>query len=132
MSHSYRPYSLSNPPAAPKKVRPQKPYSLDNPPQAPKRVQPPRRCRVGPVRRLVLPQTPPTVAPETTVQWPDVREKYLCFTPKDIEEETCIPFLEHLWELYFPFSQPRNAYEEAYLSLMRECIDSRLGLLRQM
>ena len=65
-------------------------------------------------------------------QWPEVRAKYLAFTTKDIEEETSIPFLERLWELYFPFSQPRNAYEEAYLSLMRECIDSRLGLLRNM
>ena len=58
-----------------------------------------------------------------------VREKYLTYSPSDIAAESSIPFLERLWELYFPFSQPRNNYEEAYLSLMRDCIDSRLGLL---
>ena len=59
-----------------------------------------------------------------------VRLKYLTSSPKDIETETSIPFLERLWEMYFPESQPRNAYEEAYLSLMRDCIDTRLDLLR--
>ena len=145
------------------------PYSLSNPPHAPK--APPKRLHASPstprigfamqLSRLVLPSTPPPPAPKKKkarvernlspiiIDWGIggaaedekkvaqqladslcVRAKYLTHTPADIERESSIPFLERLWELYFPASQPRNAYEEAYLSLMRDCIDSRLGLLR--
>ena len=73
---------------------------------------------------------------EKEAQWlansGSVRLKYLTHSPKDVEDFSDIPLLEKLWELYFPPSQPRNAYEEAYLSLMRECIDTRLGLLRRL
>ena len=73
---------------------------------------------------------------EKEAQWlansGSVRLKYLTHSPKDIEDFFNIPLLERLWELYFPASQPRNSYEEAYLSLMRECIDARLTILRHL
>lgn len=59
----------------------------------------------------------------------DVRAKFLTHSPDDIFEETDTDFLHRLWELYFPSDQPHNAYEEAFLLIMRECIDARLAEL---
>ena len=172
MSH---PFSHTNTPQALKMVRRKSaPYSLSNPPRAPRKDQ--VGGLIGKVRSLQLPSTPPPPAPRKamkarkkynlrpikldwgtgaakknvqpiTLDWGTaaaeieaqhlassgcVREKYLRITPLDISEEEDFTYLERLWELYFPASQPRNAYEEAYLSLMRSCIDERLGLLRNM
>ncbi|MEO1519076.1 MAG: hypothetical protein AAFV95_29010 [Bacteroidota bacterium] len=60
----------------------------------------------------------------------DVREKYLLHSPDDVAGECNVNYLERLWELYFPCEQPRNLMEEAYQTLMRECIDKRLVELR--
>lgn len=60
-----------------------------------------------------------------------VREKYLLHNPEDVSEETDERYLERLWELYFPHDQPRNLFEESYLKLMRDCINSRLADLRK-
>ena len=149
---SNRPYSLANLPNAPKKMVVVWPFSRLR--QTPRRVA---AVRSAEVRRLILPPTPPPPAPRKMskktevdltpipIDWgvltaekeaqsladsQCVRLKYLSCSPNDIEDETSLPFLERLWEMYFPSSQPRNAYEEAYLSLMRECIDNRMGLLR--
>ena len=158
---SNRPFSLTNLPEAPKKARLEKPYSLRNPPRAPKRENAVQTHLLGQISRLILPPTPPiipqpprkkarrtpvdltpipldwgmTVAEREARFLADtrcVRVKFLLSSPKQVESETNIEFLEKLWELYFPPSQPHNAYEEAYLSLMRECIEIRLGLLRKM
>ena len=60
-----------------------------------------------------------------------VREKYLRDSPETVMEMDNSAELERLWDLYFPASQPRNVFEEAYLCLMREAIDDRLLQLRQ-
>ena len=55
-----------------------------------------------------------------------VRAKYLSFDPNDISSMEDKHFLQHLAVLYFPSSQPRNWYEEAYCVLMREAVTKRL------
>ena len=111
-----------------------KPYSLENPPQAPKKKPArkslaERRGRLSNIPKLVLP------SPEKTQRWPEwrllaesgqVREKFLRFTPEDAEEIDDIDSLLHLRELYFPSSQPRNYYEVAYMQLVREALEARL------
>jgi len=133
-----------------------RPYSLTHPPNAPKKKKSQHMSIKRPISRLVLPPTPPPPAPKKKMrrsivdltpiplEWEKseeendarfladsgrVRAKYLRCSPKDIEKESSIPFLQELWELYFPHSQPRNKIEETYLSLMRDCIKSRLNLL---
>ena len=55
-----------------------------------------------------------------------VREKYLRHNPTSVMEMSDKCELEELWEQYFPASQPRKRFEEAYHFLMREVIDDRL------
>ena len=128
-------------------------FSLDNPPPAPKKTEPQRNSydKLTKVRRMLfsLPSPPPAPKKKRTtkvynltpiaLEWEEeakllastreVRAKYLTHSPQDVAEESNKEYLERLWELYFPCSQPRNAYEESYLSLMRSCIDSRLAEL---
>ena len=59
----------------------------------------------------------------------NIRAKYLRESPKDIFSERDKTYLVKLNSLYFPASQPRNNCEEAYLSLMRDCICARLSQL---
>ena len=56
----------------------------------------------------------------------EIREKFLRFSPEDVDEEDSCEDLHKLAELFFPCGQPHNAYEEAYLDLMREAISARL------
>ena len=152
------PYSLAKPPKAPKKRLTRRPFSLDNPPRAPKKEVGVRNYSCGQISRLVLPLTPQPPPPpkkkaekkefnltpipidwgtirmekeaQELAQTNCVRPKFLTYTPGMIDDLCDIPFLEKLWEMYFPSTQPRNAYEEAYLDVMRECIDLRLNVLR--
>ena len=110
------------------------PYSLENPPQAPKKKVErkglaERRGRLSHIPKLVLP------SPEKTQRWPEwrllaesgyVREKFLRFTPEDAEEIDDLDTLLRLRELYTPASQPRNLYEHAYVQLVAEAVDSRM------
>ena len=153
-----RPYTLANPPQAPRRMSQSKPYSLRHPPRAPKK-EATVSYLTGEISRLVLPPTPRALPPPTPkkrrvkmaydltpipIDWRtvvaekeaaflagsgSVREKYLTLSPKDIEAMVSIEDLEKLWEMYFPFSQPRNNYEESYLSLMRDVIDARINFL---
>ena len=124
MSNS--PYSLTKPPKAPKKARLEKPYSLRNLPRAPKKENGVRSYLLGQISRLILPPTPPPIMPlpprkkaRTAVDLTPipldwgmtvaereapfladtrcVRLKFLFSSPKDIENETSIEFLEKLW-----------------------------------
>ena len=130
--------------------------SLTNPPAAPKAKRKPLPT-LGSVRPLSFPSTPPPPAPKKAkppkrernltpipLHWGlsgwmrearfltergDVRQKFLTHSLEDIEEETDVAVLNNMWELFFPASQPHNAYEEAYLLLMRDAIDIRLAEL---
>ena len=55
-----------------------------------------------------------------------VRSKFLNLNPKDVAEMENRTFLNIIKEWYFPTSQPRNSYEEAYCQVMREAVDNRL------
>lgn len=46
----------------------------------------------------------------------EVRQKYLRLSPADIAWEDDSPTLEHLWERYFPASQPRTLHEEVNIN----------------
>lgn len=132
--------SLLNPPSAPKKKVERKPlptlgsvrclsFPALSPPPAPKKRK---------VLKKVLNLTPIPLDWDYSASFleaqiladsGEVREKFLINSPEDVVEETNKAFLERLWELYFPSTQPRNAFEEAYMRLMRDCIDSRLAEL---
>ena len=112
-----------------------KPYSLENPPQAPKKKPTreslaERRGRLSHIPKLVLPS--PEKKEASRPEWRllaesgYVREKFLNFTPEDAEEIDDIDSLIHLRELYFPSSQPRNHYEAVYIQLVREALEARL------
>ena len=104
------------------------PYSLANPPKAPKkRYQPSileRRGRFNHIPKLVL--------PEKKAEWQllaesgCVRQKFLNYTPEDIEEIDDIHTLLLLEKWYFPASQPHNVYEETYLAIMLDAIRNKL------
>ena len=109
------------PPNAPtKKTRTKTPKNLDG------------------VRRKLELEFPPSLSYDTSEETyeaqylastGDVREKYLRHTPYTVSELDDVEYLEKLWELYFPATQPRNVYEESYLELMRRSIDRRLRQL---
>ena len=106
------------------------PYSLTNPPNAPKKKVPrkslaERRGRLEKIPKLQFPE-------DEESRWSDwrlladsgyVREKFLRFTPEDAEEIDDFDALLRLRELYTPASQPRNLYEHAYVQLVQEAID---------
>ena len=58
-----------------------------------------------------------------------VRHKFLHYDPRDVAVMDKKEFLETMKQWYFPASQPRNWYEEAYCLIMREAITSRLSEL---
>ena len=59
----------------------------------------------------------------------NVRQKWLRYSPSDIEKMTDIEELEMLLDLYFPSEQPRTAEEAAYIEEMHACISRRLNVL---
>ena len=136
--------SLANPPNAPKtnRTRQPKPYKLQRirslvlpkspiliPPPAPKKSKKKRHFNRDPIP-LEWDVACSGIEAKWLAESGSVREKYLVNTPEDVAEEFDSDYLHRLWELYFPASQPRNAHEEAYLSLMRDCIDFRLSELQ--
>lgn len=80
-----------------------------------------------PPTEMVWGVTPVLVEAQILAESGDVRDKYLLHSPEDIVNEDNIKWLEKLWELYCPTSQPCKENEEAYLKLMRNCIDCRLA-----
>ena len=104
------------------------PYSLTNPPQAPKKVGLAER-RGHKVPKLVLPddERKPTLPEWRALAdsgW--VQTKYLRYNPEDIEEIDDIDMLLQLQKWYFPSSQPRNLFEETYLKLVLEAVNAKL------
>ena len=116
-----------------------KPYSLENPPNAPRRPTAPARllerrlARLSTLPRLTL---PPLVEPRE-MEAADlaatgcIRQRFLTWTPDDIEEIDDAESLFDLMKLFNPFSQPQNNFEEAYLSLLRDCCRKRIYALRR-
>ena len=100
--------------------------SLTNPPNAPKKKKPNRRQNQN--RRLNLDEE------DETVSWKwladrGVRPKFLRYNPDDVEEIDDIDTLLHIRELYLPPSQPQSLYEHSYCTLMVESVDSKLYTL---
>ena len=123
---------------APKKEMKKKTYDLESERKnlynsAPPPPPPPQRRRRTAFRLSPLPlvwgESPELVEAQALVESGDIRDKFLMNSPEDVVEETDVEVLEQLWELYFPPGQPHNRYEEAYLQLMRDCIDARLDML---
>ena len=127
--------SLTKPPNAPQKKQEKREFSnlekarrllfQPSPPPAPKKTGRRKKPNLEPIP-LEWGVSPCLIEAQFYAESGDVREKFLRNSPEDVAEMTDIPTLEKLWELYFPFSQPRNAMEEGYLALMRDCIDARL------
>lgn len=106
--------------------------SLANPPNAPKK----KSTRVPKPYRLQ--RIPPLQLPgkeEEKAGWcflrdsGYVREKYLRYTPEDVEEIDDLDTLTDLLHWYNPPSQPHNFYEACYLTLMLEAVRARLYVL---
>jgi len=135
---------LSRAPNAPKKER-VVPYSLAKPPGAPKKktVRQPKFERLQRLPRLVIPTDEEVKKAieaeekeeENEPEWAflrdsgRVRHKFLGYDPRDVAVMDDKDFLETMKEWYFPASQPRNWYEEAYCLIMREAITSRISQL---
>ena len=133
--------SLTKPPIAPKKkekcrslprlddVRRQL-FSdpLPSPPHAPKKRYP-RRTPVEAIPFVLEEETPLYLEAKLLRESGEVREKYLLHRPEEVAREDDVQYLEMLWELYFPLSQPRSLSEEAYQKCMRDAIDKRLSEL---
>ena len=124
---------------APKKPTKKKNYDLESvrktlfnssppPPPPPQRRRRRTAFRLSPLP-LVWGESPELVEAQALVESGDIRSKFLLNSPEDVAEEKDVEALEKLWELYFPPGQPHNRYEEAYLLLMRDCIDARLDML---
>ena len=116
------------------------PISLKNPPNAPTKRRRVRQMNLAAIPRLNLsavdePQPEPT-QPEPEPEWCYLRDsgrirvKFLNENPASVAVLTDMDYLNFLKEAYFPASQPRNWHEEAYCSLMREAIASRLHELQ--
>ena len=109
------------------------PYSLANPPQAPKKKGPSlaeRRGRLDLIPKLIFPNdNDEKKLWERLAATGFVRSKYLRWTPEDVAEMDDLDSLEHLQALYTPFSQPRNYVESAYLEIILEAIRERIHTL---
>ena len=112
------------------------PFSLDNPPNAPKKSESlfERRSRLHRIPKLRFPdeeEEKKTNLPEWRALRDSgyVREKFLLYTPEDVEEIDDIDFLLKIREWYFPASQPRNLFEETYIKLVWEMADKKLYAL---
>ena len=105
--------------------------SLSNPPNAPKRTLLRQRRGSGAILKLVFPDADRPKLPEWKVLYESgrVRERYLHLTPEDIGEIDDMDTLMDLQERYFPSSQPRNLFEEAYLRIMQETIAAKMYIL---
>ena len=124
---------------APKKVKKTKSYDLESvrrnlfnssppPPPPPQRRRRRTAFRLSPLP-LVWGESPELLEAQALVESGDIRSKFLLISPEDVAETKDVEQLEKLWELYIPTGQPHTHYEEAYLQIMRDCIDARLDML---
>ena len=56
-----------------------------------------------------------------------VQEKYLRYSPEDVENINDTETLRQLQEWYFPFSQPRNLFEATYIALVYDAVNTKLN-----
>ena len=108
------------------------PYSLENPPQAPKKRVglAERRGRLTNIPKLVFPheeeEKPERPEWRTLADSGYVRIKFLRFTPEDVAEIDDIDRLMKICDWYFPASQPQNLFEATYIDLVREAAEAKL------
>lgn len=128
--------------------------SLANLPKAPKKKTEKSNLQLDSVRQELFPPTPPAAPRKEKkeksynltpipidldlnelrkeCEWlgslEEVREKFL-IDLDGVMEETSISWLKTLSELYYPASQPRNLYEYAYVTNVRDLINYRLDTL---
>ena len=57
-----------------------------------------------------------------------VQEKYLRYSPKEVENIDDTETLRQLQEWYFPSSQPRNFFEAAYIALVYDAVTAKLKM----
>ena len=121
------------------------PYSLANPPQAPEKKTErkslaERRGRLDRIPKLVFAcETSDEEEEEekkpTLPEWRKLAEsgwiqpKYLRYNPDDVAEIDDIDMLLQLQKWYFPASQPRNLFEQTYLKLMLDAVETKLYTL---
>ena len=84
-------------------------------------------------RRGRLDNIPPLIFPEKRAEWRvlaesgRVREKFLTWSPEDVEKMDDAESLKEIRRLYhLPASQPWNAFEEAYLQCIVDAVSERL------
>ena len=114
-----------------------KPYSLENPPNAPKRKKKPfqlqRQRRLQQVPRLMFEEEEEEVVP--VAEWRalaesgQIRPKFLRYNPEDVAELDDLDSLNQLRDWYTPASQPRNYHEWAYCTLMVDAVNDRVYAL---
>ena len=111
-----------------RRLFPDSPKSI-SPPHAPKKRNPRRRKPVEAIPLVWEEKTSFNLEGQVLRESGEVREKYLLHRPEEVASEDDVQYLEMLWELYFPLSQPRSLYEEAYQKCTRDAIDRRLSEL---
>ena len=108
------------------------PYSLENPPKAPKattRMPKPYKLERIPPFHLSKKED------EKKADWRYlrdcgwVRQKFLRYNPEDVEEIDDLDLLQNMLEWYNPQSQPRNVFEHSYIDIMRDAVQKRLYML---
>lgn len=104
------------------------PYSVTNPPNAPKKRIPLRERRLGNVRKLTF-EEPRIPEWKVLADTGYVRRKFLRWTPEDVEEMDDLETLEMLRSYYTPASQPQNHFEAAYCQCIIDAVNDRLYVL---
>lgn len=109
---------------------PGSPFRISTP-KAPTKKKPSlvdRRGLTRSIPKFILPDKP---KPEWQLlaESGRVREKFLRWTPEDVEEMDDRGTLECLKDLYSPLSQPQNYLEEAYLLCILDAVTERLAML---
>ena len=105
-----------------------RPYSLTNPPNAPKKRKglAQRRGRLDKISRLRLEEPPREPEWRVLADTGYIRQKYLRWSPEDVQDIDDPDMLKTLRDYYTPSNQPQNAFEESYFSLMIEVVNDRL------
>ena len=105
------------------------PFSLTNPPTAPRKKKPSlteRRVLKKPLPKLVFPeerQSEWCVLAESGL----VREKFLLHNPEEVEKIEDEETLLQLQKWYFPASQPRNPFEQTYVDEVLDAVNKKLS-----
>ena len=103
--------------------------SLTNPPNAPRKKTIRQRRNLNNISRLVFPEEPARPEWRVLAESGRVRSKFLNWTPEDVSEIDDLDTLEMLRHYYTPASQPHNIFEEAYLELIINAVNTRLYVL---